>query len=757
MAGLCYNDPTFLLFHIDASDEAAGEGTADAYTQTVGLHVFKGNDACSRAYSATAVIYVGFLALGLLYCLKQLCWTSNKFSMHKEVIQTCFLSIVVARLSRLALLYLQAGDHILMHILFLAPLSLSFVSSTVLFVTWFDVLAYVSGKGQEGASRVFYGTLAFDVLVLFVNFVLLCIDARLSALPVIIGAFVYDLASLKQLFVRRRNDKVRWDSATAKQFSGLTSWVLLACFSVLLMTATQLSFGVSSYWIKGYYLFLVKQLVWTASEVVLLVSLLGVLSNLSFVTTLGSPKSASDVTSEWMTGVLRESSTIDDDVHVAPFPSRELEQLRGGCHSDVRKLELLYEDNSGEALDQLRAPSTVVVKFLYWHKPFWEKLKVFATYKIPGLHSKEADYVKSYKIESYFYDRLARDVRGIQLPRIYFNYADTFNVHFGVVMEDVTKADSSLEGGVISGQPYGFTFDESRVIFMKLARFHAHFWQDDSLSSLNVWDIGGFWTGDKREAVKSTVATAWEKVYTTFGASHKSAVNGSSSPQLSVMGDNANFPACGTKQTSTFPPSSIDDSTDALAGLGLRLERNAGEIKKVYSELCSGSSPFVTLIHGDFKISNLFIDSRASTQTPVGPSYALPKTCDAMDRSVWTIDWQWVGKGIAAIDVAYFLCTSTRADLLSRSAFKKQVKLYYSVILEKGVRGISFKELWRQVRLCVVDFVVYCIVSKWCSMAAEDFEKNQAECKDGMQIRSLQHMHRLIDVTLSFLDDMGFN
>ena len=85
------------------------------------------------------------------------------------------------------------------------------------------------------------------------------------------------------------------------------------------------------------------------------------------------------------------------------------------------------------------------------------------------------------------------------------------------------------------------------------------------------------------------------------------------------------------------------------------------------------------------------------------------------------------------------------------------MKLYYSVVLEKGVRGISFKELWRQVRLCVVDFVVYCIVSKWCTMAPEDFEKNQAECKDGMQIRSLQHMHRLVDVAISFLDDLGFD
>lgn len=101
MAGLCYSDPTFLLYyHIDGRGEENAGDAAAADTYTTSIHnVPVGGDVCSRVYSATLMLYLAFLAVGALYCLKQLCWSSNKFSMHKEVIQTCFLSIVVGRLS----------------------------------------------------------------------------------------------------------------------------------------------------------------------------------------------------------------------------------------------------------------------------------------------------------------------------------------------------------------------------------------------------------------------------------------------------------------------------------------------------------------------------------------------------------------------------------------------------------------------------------------------------------------------------------
>jgi len=677
--------------------------------------------------------------------------------MHKEVIQTCFLAITAVRVVRYLLLFFGAGQPMLLHILFYVPLAVSFIASTVLFVTWLDVLAYVSGKGKEGASRVFYGTVAFDLVVLLVAIALFCFEPRISIVPFIFGVFAYDMTSFKQLVIRWRNAKVRWDSPTAKQFSTLTCWVLLACFSVLLLATTLLGFGVAGFWLRSYTNLITEQVFCLVAEASLLFALLFVVSNLAFETNLTAPKAAGEVTAEWVTDVLRESNAIGEGMHVATFPADQLEQLRGGCHSDVRKLELEYEDSHGYRTAKGRAPGTVVVKFLCWQKTFWEKVKVFATYKLPGLHSKESDYVKSYKIESYFYDRIAKGVRGVQLPRIYFNYADTFNVHFGVVMEDVTRGNESLAGGVVSGQPHGFTFDESKVILCKLARFHAQFWQDPALRSYEVWDIGGFWTGDKRQVEKSRVVAAWAKVYSSHGEHHRKAASGGSSPVLGAIGENSNCAVVQLGTTTAAGTGAAEPAHDKLVGLGARLERNATKINEVYMEMCRSDSSFLTLIHGDFKISNLFIDIRPRSP-PLRTGYALPKTCgDENDRNVWTIDWQWVGRGVAAIDVAYYLCTSTRPDLLSRSAFKKQVKQYYSVLLERGVKGVTFKELWMQVRLCVLDFVVYCIVSKWCNMTTEDFEKNQSECKDGMQVRSVQHMHRLIDIAVAFLDELGFN
>lgn len=45
------------------------------------------------------------------------------------------------------------------------------------------------------------------------------------------------------------------------------------------------------------------------------------------------------------------------------------------------------------------------------------------------------------------------------------------------------------------------------------------------------------------------------------------------------------------------------------------------------------------MVHGDYKISNLFVN---------------------VDKSKsYTIDWQWMGGGCPATDVAYFIYTST--------------------------------------------------------------------------------------------------
>ncbi len=47
------------------------------------------------------------------------------------------------------------------------------------------------------------------------------------------------------------------------------------------------------------------------------------------------------------------------------------ETLRGGCHFKVSKVSLQY-NHSNE-----NAPKTLVVKFLFWEKPYYEKVVLY--------------------------------------------------------------------------------------------------------------------------------------------------------------------------------------------------------------------------------------------------------------------------------------------------------------------------------------------------------------------------------------------
>ncbi len=62
------------------------------------------------------------------------------------------------------------------------------------------------------------------------------------------------------------------------------------------------------------------------------------------------------------------------------------------------------------------------------------------------------------------------------------------------------------------------------------------------------------------------------------------------------------------------------------------------------ADLFNGLQP-QTLVHGDYKVSNIFID-KAKKEDP----------------QVYAIDWQWFGVGNPALDVMYFIATSGHPD-----------------------------------------------------------------------------------------------
>jgi len=86
------------------------------------------------------------------------------------------------------------------------------------------------------------------------------------------------------------------------------------------------------------------------------------------------------------------------------------------------------------------------------------------------------------------------------------------------------------------------------------------------------------------------------------------------------------------------------------------------------------------LLHGDYRLDNLLFDPECSR--------------------VSVVDWQTLGVGLPARDLAYFTATSLDAQL--RSAIENDlVDEYHRALLEHGVSGYDRETCWRDYRLGV--------------------------------------------------------
>lgn len=137
-----------------------------------------------------------------------------------------------------------------------------------------------------------------------------------------------------------------------------------------------------------------------------------------------------------------------------------------------------------------------------------------------------------------------------------------------------------------------------------------------------------------------------------------------------------------------------------------------------------------TLVHGDYKITNIFIDKNPT------------------EKSVYAIDWQWFGIGNVAIDVAYFIITSIEESIIENSL--ELVQIYHQVLTDHGI-SYSWEQFWEAYKICWIDFCIYTVTAKWSNMHATDVETYQKEGKDGLHLRSYAHMERLVIQTEEFL------
>jgi Ecdysteroid kinase-like family len=99
------------------------------------------------------------------------------------------------------------------------------------------------------------------------------------------------------------------------------------------------------------------------------------------------------------------------------------------------------------------------------------------------------------------------------------------------------------------------------------------------------------------------------------------------------------------------------------------------------------SEPPMTLLHGDYRLDNLFFD-------------------DSDEDPVVAVDWQICGLGRAPYDIAYFMSQSLTPE--DRKAADEQVvRAYHDALRAGGVEDYSFEQCWDDYRLGILFCSVY--------------------------------------------------
>ncbi|CAF4870111.1 unnamed protein product [Rotaria sp. Silwood1] len=224
----------------------------------------------------------------------------------------------------------------------------------------------------------------------------------------------------------------------------------------------------------------------------------------------------------------------------------------------------------------------------------------------------------------------------------------------------------------------------------QLALFHIANWNNPILKpNAKLWSIGGYWTGGK-EANRNDIRKAWDLTVQNFH--HELQISESSK------------------------------------NLGCELESRLNDISFVFNNLQPR-----TIIHGDYKIANIFIDRNSA------------------ESQIYAIDWQWCGIGHVAMDVASFIATSVHENTIEDSL--ELVRFYHKVLIDNGV-AYSWEQFWQAYQICWIEFFIYAVVGLWSVMQANDIESYKKEEKDGLHVRSYAHMKNLLTRTETFMKDL---
>ena len=269
-----------------------------------------------------------------------------------------------------------------------------------------------------------------------------------------------------------------------------------------------------------------------------------------------------------------------------------------------------------------------------------------------------------YQREVRFYEEITSSV-GIETPDRYYSATDPEAGRAVLLMEDLshTRLGDSLAGCSIA---------EARLAARLLAGFQASWWESPHLERLD-------WMPSKTDN-----AGLFQEIY---------------SDAWSMLLQKAG---------SGMP--------DALIRVAERLEPQIRQVRDRLSEHPR------TIVHGDYRLDNLFFDARDGRPTIIA------------------IDWEFCTRGKGTYDLAVFISEAFSPEARRREEMDL-LRLYHSVLVENGVRGYSYDQCLLDYRFSMLDmFLFWIVVGGYCDFDGE---------------RGTQYLHNSMERFSAAIADLG--
>jgi aminoglycoside/choline kinase family phosphotransferase len=247
-----------------------------------------------------------------------------------------------------------------------------------------------------------------------------------------------------------------------------------------------------------------------------------------------------------------------------------------------------------------------------------------------------AQFFRFYEREVRFYNEIADSV-DIRTPRLYFSHFDSASGDFALLLEDLAPA-------CVGDQLAGCSAELIELAIDQLAKFHAAWWQHPRLSELD-W--------------MPAIDADWYIL----------AVEDGYSKALGPF-------------TEYFGQRLSASTLDLCQRYGTKIRQHMNYF----------GSPPCTIIHGDYRLDNLFFDT---SQGAAG--FAV-------------IDWQIAARARGVFDVAYFLAGTLPSEE-RRTREQDVVRGYHDRLAEGGVRDYSFEQCWDDYRRSMLFLLNYAVIA----------------------------------------------